>query len=894
MRARISYCLSFLAALGGGTLFAGAPTVPQVSFETQVRPILKAHCFPCHGEGEKLNGGVDLRLRRFMVRTKTDDGLVLVPGKPELSQMIKMIKAGEMPKGEKKLTPQEVALLEAWVASGAVIAGEEPLELPKGFHITEAEKRFWSWQPIVSPPLPKWDKAGAARSSIDVFILEKLREQQLSFAPEADRATLIRRACFDLLGLPPTPEQVDAFLADESPDAYERLIDRLLELPQYGERWGRHWLDIAGYADSNGYTEADSVRAHGWRYRDYVIRSFNAGKSWKEFIVEQLAGDELAGVTQENAVAKAADPRVQELLAATGFLRMAPDGTGDDVPDQNLARNQNVAETIKIVSSSLLGLSVGCAQCHDHRYDPISQADYYRLRAVFEPALDWKNWRTPAQRLVSLYSAQDRKKADEIEAAARKIDEAANQLRKELLEKVFDKELAKLPENLREPVKVARNTPQNKRLPEQVALLKQHPSADVQGALDLYDPEANKKVLAKQGEAGTLRGTKPPEPNIPAVTESAGKTPETFLFHRGDHEQPKQQLEPAELEILRAAAPDKPFAAKAEAVFFRKDPSLSSSGRRLAYARWLTSGQHPLVARVLVNRFWLDHFGRGLVNSPADLGHQGERPTHPKLLDWLASEFMANGWKLKPLHKLIMTSAVYRQSSRNEASLRNDPENRFYGRMKLQRFDSETVRDAILAVSGQLNAEQFGAPVPIARDDAGRVVAGLQKTDGRGDPTLVEPIGDRAFRRSVYVQVRRSLPLTVLESFDAPVMTPNCEARGASTVAPQALTMLNDSFISAQAQFLAERLLKEFPGDARAQLKRGWRLIYGTSPREEDIRRGMIYLAEEAEHIGARIAALPSPKAGKEKLPSRPDAQTLTLASFCQALIGANRFLYVE
>jgi hypothetical protein len=298
-----------------------------------------------------------------------------------------------------------------------------------------------------------------------------------------------------------------------------------------------------------------------------------------------------------------------------------------------------------------------------------------------------------------------------------------------------------------------------------------------------------------------------------------------------------------------------------------------------------------------VNRFWLNHFGRGLVSSPGDFGKQGELPTHPELLDWLATEFMAGGWRLKPLQRLIMTSTVYRQSSRNDAASQADPDNRYYGRMKVQRFDSETVRDAILAVSGKLNLEPFGPPVPIARDDAGRVVAGNQKTNGNGDPTIVESIGARAFRRSIYVEVRRSLPLTILESFDAPVMSPNCELRNSSTAAPQSLTRLNDSFVAEQAQLFAERLLTEHPGDARAQVQRAWRLVYGDAPAETETLRCLAFLAEQAETIRARLPKMKAAKptnASKKEETAADDPQKLALASLCQSLISANRFLYVD
>jgi mono/diheme cytochrome c family protein len=865
-----------------GVAMAGSGAKAKVSFEADVRPILKTHCFHCHGEGEKLKGDVDLRLRHLMAEKKTDEGTVLAPGKPKASLILTLAKSGEMPKGEKKLTEKEVATIEKWIAAGAPTLWDEPKELPKGFFISEQERRFWSFQPIVRPDVPVVKNGARARTAIDRFLLPKLREAKLDFAPDADKLTLIRRVYFDLVGMPPSAEAVEEFLDDPRADAYERLVDRLLDSPAYGERWGRHWLDVAGYADSNGYAEADSPRPHAWRYRDYVVRSFNDDKPWNEFVVEQLAGDELAGVTAENAVAKATDPRVQELLAATGFLQMAPDGTGDEVPDQNLARNQTVAETLKIVSTSLMGLSVGCAQCHDHRYDPISQVDYYRMRALFDPAMDWKNWRRPNERLVSLYSAVDREKAEAIEVEARKIDEAANQMRKDFLEEVFKKELAKVSDDVRETVKTARNTERSKRTAEQVALLKKYPSADVQGALDLYDPEANKKVTVKQEEAAKLRATKPKEPFVFAVTERAGKTPETFLFNRGDHEQPKQKVEPGEIEILEKCS------ARA-GLKFASTNSGGSSGRRLAYALWLTSAEHPLTARVLVNRFWLEHFGRGLVNSPGDFGAQGERPTHPELLDWLASEFMANGWKLKPLHRLIMTSTAYRQSSENEASLRNDPDNRLYGRMKLRRVDAEALRDSMLAVSGKLSSERFGPAMPIARDEAGRVLTGEQKTNGNGDPVIVQPIGEKAFKRSVYGEVRRSYPLTVLEAFDEPVMTPNCTMREASTVAPQALFMLNDTFVAQQSEFFAERLQRENPGDVRAQINRAWKLAYNTAPSEKESMSSLLYLAEQTERIRARLATM---KKEKDKTPADP--QTLAMASLCQALLSANRFLYVE
>lgn len=860
------------------TAFAEEPR--ELTFERDVRPILKTHCFLCHGEEEKPKGDVDLRLRRFMDKQLDGGARVLVPGKPDASEMVRLIRDGEMPKKGKKVTPAELAIIERWIAQGAKTAKPEPETLAPGPIISEEDRAFWSFKPITRPQPPGVVNAPRVRSPIDLFILSRLREKQLDFAPEADKRTLLRRVTLDLIGLAPTPEEMDAFLADNSPDAYEKVVDRLLASPAYGERWARHWLDVAGYADSNGFAEADSIRPHAWRYRDYVIRSFNADKPWNEFIMEQLAGDELAGVTQADTQAALMDEKRRDQLIATGFLRMAPDGTGDEVPDAKLARNQVIAEEIKVVSSSLLGLTVGCAQCHDHRYDPISHADYYRLRAIFEPAFDWQDWRKPAQRLYSLYTPDERNKANEIEKQAAAIDAEATAMNKKFLDEVFEKEILKLPEADREPYRAARAKAEKDRTPDQKALIKKYPSALALFSLDLYDKALDKKVKDKRAEATKLRGTKPAEGFVMGLVEVKGKVPETKLFYRGDHEQPKQTLQPGEISVI-AGPQIEPF--KAEKL------ASGSSGRRLAYAKWLTSGKHPLVARVLVNRFWLNYFGRGLANSPADFGTLGERPTHPELLDWLASEFMERGWKLKPLHREMVLSTVYRQSARNDASMKADPDNRLYGRFKLQRLDAEALRDTMLSTAGALNPAPFGPPIAIGRDPAGRILVGNGELDTNGDPIKVTTIGKEFYRRSIYVQVRRKQPVTVLDTFDAPLMSPNCDARNCTTVAPQSLFMMNDVFVLEMARAMAARLRTEVPGDARAQIANAWRLLYGSDPSDAEIVRGLTYLAEQAESLRVFHAAA---KPVKDAPP--PDPQLDALASFCQVLFSSNRFLYVE
>jgi len=382
---------------------------PLLTFEKDVRPIVRAHCTHCHGEEEKPEGGVDLRLRRFM-----DE--IVIPGEPARSRLVEVIRDGEMPEKGKPLTEAQLAVIENWIAQGARTAKPEPLVLAPGPIIAEEDRAYWAFQPVRRPTVAE------AGNPIDGLIRAELAKKGIPAAVEADRRTLIRRVTVDLTGLLPTPEEVEAFANDASPLAYEHLVDRLLASKSYGERWARHWLDVAGYADSNGFSEADSVRPHAWRYRDYVIRAMNEDKPWDRFIQEQIAGDELAGVTHADYQQAVLDPTRRDQLIATAFLRMAPDGTGDSPPDFKLAANQTIAEQIKITTSALTGLTVACAQCHDHRYDPITQVDYYRLRAVFDPAYHWQAWRTPANRLYSLYTPEERAKAAEIEAKAKAIE----------------------------------------------------------------------------------------------------------------------------------------------------------------------------------------------------------------------------------------------------------------------------------------------------------------------------------------------------------------------------------------------------------------------------------------------------------------------------------------
>src|SRR5262245_1006994 len=850
-----------------------APKAVQASqpltFEQHVRPILRANCFQCHGEEDQHEGSLDLRLVR-LISKGGDSGPVIVPGKPDDSLIVQRLTAGEMPpegKG-KPLSAKELETIRTWIEQGAKTAGPEP-DSPVA--VADDEKSFWSFQPLQRPNLPSiQNPISKIQNPIDAFLLADLNKHNLTFSPAVDRRSLLRRAFFDLHGLPPSPADVDRFLADDAPDAFEKLLARLLASPRYGERWGRHWLDVAGYADSDGYTEKDPERKYAFKYRDYVIRSLNADKPWNEFLTEQLAGDELLTPPFKNLTPDQAD-----LLAATGFLRMAPDGTADGGVEQAAARNDVVAETIKIVSSSLLGLTVGCAQCHNHRYDPIPQADYYRFRAIFEPAYDVKNWRKSAERLVSLWSDETRQQAAAIDADLKKLADERNAEMDKIVAAIFESEVAKLPEEQRELAKQARDHAAKDRTDEQKQPHKDHPSLNVsRGSAYLYD---RKKVDALNKDFDerqkALQAKRPAEDFVPCLTEVPGKIPQTFVFYRGDVNQPKQSVEPGELSVLANCKCQSKIEnpnSKIASDICSDDPSLPTSGRRLAYARWLTSGQQPLVPRVLVNRIWLLHFGRGIVATPGDFGQLGARPSHPEMLDWLASRFTNVGWELKRMHRLLMTSAAYRQSSRRTDELdRVDPDNRLLGRISIRRLEAEAVRDSILAATDRLNLEMLGTPVPVTVDEVGQTIIGLDNRDSAGRPVSKRPsLGDDEFRRTVYVQVRRSLPLSMLETFDAPALNPNCELRNRSTVAPQSLLLMNSDFVLAQSQALAQRVIDQCGENRAEQVRQAFRLALCHEPTDTELEAAIRLIAAQEREFAAKAADDKSPPAAKRALSS--------------------------
>lgn len=862
-------------------------------FEKDVRPILKAQCFHCHGEDGEKKGELDVRLARLLQKGGKS-GPSVVAGKPEQSHILEMLKSGKMPKEGTKLPDEDIAIIERWIREGARTARPEPEDPDKAPLFTSEESSWWSLQPIQRPEIPAQNDS-RGRNPIDAFLAAKLKEKGLTFSDSADAATLNRRLAFDLTGLP--ADTVGEKKGENYTDSeWSALVDHYLALPAYGERWGRHWLDVAGYADSDGYNEQDTIRENAWKYRDYVIQSLNADKPYKLFVKEQLAGDEMAekqGLNQDAPDAKAR-ARYAELLTATGFLRMAADGTMTE--NTVLARNESIVDTMKIVGTAFYGMTLNCAECHDHRHDPITQKDYYELRAVFEPGFNPKQWRRPMERLVSLQTKEDKARAAEIEVEAKKIDDARLAKQEVFITEVLEKELARRPEIEREPLRKAYRTVVKDRTPEQVALLKKNPSIEKLNGSSLYLYDTTYKTkhadeLKKMAEeAAKIRATKPQEEKVQAFTElpaKNGEFPKAFLLHRGNPENPTVEVKPSDLDVL---------AIWRKTEIPEKTSELKTSGRRLALAEMLTDGEHPLLARVIVNRVWMHHFGTGLVKTVADFGHLGDTPSHPELLDWLASEFMAKGWSLKQLHRMILTSYAWRQKSdRDELRERIDPDNRLLSRQSKHRLEAEALRDALLSVSGALNPKRGGQPVPVSLTEEGRVVLGVDTRDAAGRQTgkFVSLEGEE-YRRSVYVQIRRKNPFEIFAAFDAPDMTvANCEIRPNTTVSPQSLLLMNNPEMREFARLFAERILKGHEAAPVEELvSAAWQIAYGRPPVADELKSGSAYLQQQIEQYTREPAKFENALGVADAKVAPP--KVLGLAALGQALMSANEFLYID
>jgi len=865
------------------SVYGGSRNKEPVLFERDVAPVLRARCWSCHGD-KKQKAGLDLRSMAAMVQGG-ESGPVLKPGSLNDSLLWEKLASDKMPPGQEKLSPREKQTVKRWIESGA--RGDDRLiaKTPSDAgdrQVTDADRDFWAFRPPARPAVPTPRQRGRVRNPIDAFILAALEKTGLTLSAEADRLTVLRRATFDLTGLPPTPGEIAAFLADESETAFEKVVDRLLASQRYGERWGRHWLDLAGYADSEGILDADYVRTAAWRYRDYVIRAFNSDKPYDRFLQEQLAGDELTDYWTAHETKKELGPQVVDGLIATGYLRCASDTSRPDFVTIKNAPGyyfQTLDDTVKIVASSTMGLTVHCAKCHSHKYDPIPQTDYYRLQAIFMSGYRPAQWIPQVQRhLFEATTAQEK----EAKTHNAKIDAAIASLKKQMqdqqtvfAERLFQERLAQVPAVIREDVRVALTLPSAKRNEVQKYLAEKfqaslRPAApalekaltDVFAAYRTKGQALNQAVLAQEKLRQSL-------PEIRAFYDLPGEA-KTHLLRRGDYLKPGPEVAPGTLAVLATRQP------------FQWGPppkSAKTSGRRLAFARWLTQPGHPLTARVLVNRLWLHHFGQGIVATPDNFGRTGAMPSHPELLDWLATEFTAQGWSIKKLHRLIMTSTTYRQISRIDpmahvAAKKLDPDNLLLWRQRLRRLEAEALRDAVLAVAGDLNPQMFGPPVPMQRQgNARRLEVGeiVVAADASGN------------RRSIYLQVRRSQPLTFLQLFDQPVIETNCTRRETSTVASQALTLLNSDFMIRQAEMFAERVLKENPGSPGAH---ALLLAFGRRATDQESAKLDQFAESQTVRHTQFLAGNPAPGGNT--------ARRRALADLCHMLLSSNEFAYVD
>lgn len=692
-----TYRLTLLAL----ALFATAARA-DVSFEREVAPLLVARCLDCHS-GEKPSGGLDLTTSTGLARG-SKSGEVIERGDPASSLLVEAVAEGRMPpKKADRLARSEVALLERWVREGAKWPGGT---LRPGSMTTDrrAGLDWWSLRPVVRPAVPMVANREQISGPIDTFIQAKLDAENIPAAPAADPRTLIRRMTFDLHGLPPTPVEIAAFVDDSSSDALERLVDRLLASPRYGERWARHWLDVVRFAESHGY-EHDSLRPNAWRYRDYVIKSLNADLPFDRFTAEQLAGDVLA-------------PGDLDALAATGFLVAGPfDEVGSKVTSALMRANlrqDELEDMLGVTSQAFLGLTLQCARCHNHKFDPLTQDDYYRFSAVL---------------------------------------------------------------------------------------------AGVRHG----GPEADK---------------------TPAYVPRRMAPEPTRVLHRGDVQSPGKVVEPAALEALRTAAET-----------FKLADSTDEGARRLALARWLTDARNPLTPRVIVNRLWQQHFGRGIVATPSDFGFNGARPTHPELLDWLAAELVEGGWRLKRIHRMILLSAAYRRSSRFDQSAANkDAENRWLWRASPRRLEAEELRDAVLAISGDLNPAMGGPGFALfdSKTNAG---------------TLYRPVdrdGPEFRRRSIYRTVVRGTEAPLLATLDCPDASTTTPTRSVTTTPLQALGLWNDPFMHRQARAFAVRLEREAPDPAR-RVDLAYALTFGRLPGESERERVVAFARKNGWPTLARL-----------------------------------------
>jgi len=888
-------------------------------FEKRVRPVLIEHCYDCHSADER-SGGLKVDSRHAILKGG-DTGPSIVAGEPDKSLLIEAIQYEnrdlQMPP-EQKMPTNQIADLVEWVRRGApdprTATPDDNHEPLAGMSIEDGRK-FWSFQPVSNPELPAVDQSDWIQTPVDHFVLSGLEQKNLAPAPRADRETLLRRVTYDLTGLPPTIEEIDAFLADESANAFEKVVDRLLSSPQYGVHWGRHWLDVARYADSNGLDE-NLAYGHSWRYRDYVIDSFNNDKPYDRFVIEQLAGDLLPDATVETRT-------------ATGFLSLGAKVLAE--PDRNKLDMDIIDEQIDTTGKAFWGLTLGCVRCHDHKFDPVKQTDYYALAAIFKSTRTLAESKTGAIHHWyehSFATEEDKKKAEEINAEIKKLTSAANSYKNGLVTELRNRTKEQAAEYLAAAVLV---TPQmslvdmatvaeprglHPRILHHCRLhleyhqddpffqpwhelaaagdpfvVRQHYEslfAEMKQAMDaaedkkapLDEERLEQARLAVNDNSGFLALPAKPEYVLtdeqiaeyhrlldvarefesqafdePAAMGVAdGEVVATLPVHiRGSYKNLGQPVAREFPEVMRMSE-SRPI--------FPEDGS-----GRLELAMWATNSEHPLTARVIVNRIWGWHFGQPLVKSTENFGVLGDQPSHPELLDWLAWNFMDRGWSIKELHRLIVHSSAYQMSYHHpqfEQCAAVDQENRLLWRANLQRLPAEAIRDAVLSVSDRLDTSLGGKTVPLRNRQF--VFNHTSKDHTKYD----------SLRRAVYLPVIRNNLYSLFEQFDFPDPTMPTGHRNVTTIAPQALLLMNSDLVVDSADAFAERVI-DASSDNESRIEFAYRVAYGRKPSADETRYVLAFLAEQSAQGEASAAA-----------------EREIWSVVCHGLIAANEFIYLK
>ncbi len=820
------------------------PEVPQMTdeeagvfFETKVLPVFQEKCFGCHGGGDKIRGAFVMTNRDDLL-TGGESGEAIDVSSPMDSLLLEAVNydSYEMPP-DGKLPQEDIDNIATWIRLGAPWKGaqfkpESNVESSTVPTVNEETKKWWSYQPVSRPSVPDVENEWAT-SPIDALVYKQLLENDLQPNSRASKEILVRRAYYDLTGLPPTPEQVQDFVQSRSPDAWEELIDELLASPHYGEKWGRHWLDLVRYAESNSY-ERDGTKPFVWRYRDYVIQSFNSDKPYDQFVIEQLAGDEISG-------------RTPETLIATGYYRL---GKWDDEPvDHKQAWYDDMDDVLATTSQAFLGMTVNCARCHDHKIDPIPTKDYYSMLAFFKNVQRYgvrghdTVLRQSSRPIVS--EEEQRSHTAEVEQYQRDVKENREYLNG--VEKRVKKDFI--------PVEHEEFRHEMNRVP----LVKQRVGKELEG--DLFTEEQYLEYKKQFERMKFLRSNRPK--NLEAalcVTEKGSQADPTFVLIRGNAHAESDQVQPGFPSVL---SPPQPV--------IKTPEDGKSTGRRTALANWIVDPENPLTARVMVARIWQHHFGRGLVRSSNDFGFQGTPPTHPELLDWLAAEFVDGDWRMKTMHKKIMMSNTYQMSSESrQESLAADPTNDHLWRFEMRRLTAEELRDSILAVNQTLNrGKMFGPSIypKIERE----VLQGQSRPGENWGNSSPEDI----VRRSIYIHIKRSLPVPIMQSFDVADPDSSCPVRFNTVQPTQALGMLNSQFVNDEAEVFAKQVAQESPGDLTGQVRLILARVWQREPSAQEIQDGVDFVR--------------SLESSRQK-----DAAVSPLKLFCVVALNLNEFIYLD